>query len=191
MVGQPDLGLTGPDVFISYTHVDEAHARAILGVLESHGLNVWWDGMIEAGSVFAKSTEEALDKAKVVLVVWSANSVESHWVRDEAQSGRERNRLVPVSIDGIMPPLGFRQIQSPDLSNWDGKSETPEISGVLEAIKQLLGGEELPTAGRARRALSIRSDCSQKIQAPVRAASSIGTDGACRRGVVLDGPLAR
>ena len=146
MVGQPDLGLTGPDVFISYTHVDEAHARAILGVLESHGLNVWWDGMIEAGSVFAKSTEEALDKAKVVLVVWSANSVESHWVRDEAQSGRERNRLVPVSIDGIMPPLGFRQIQSPDLSNWDGKSETPEILGVLEAIKQLLGGEELPTA---------------------------------------------
>ncbi len=40
----------------------------------------------------------------------------SHWVHDEATRGRDRNCLVPVSLDVTAPPLGFGQFQSIDLS---------------------------------------------------------------------------
>jgi len=30
---------------------------------------------------------------------------------DEASVGRDEQRLVPISIDGSEPPLGFRQFQ--------------------------------------------------------------------------------
>jgi tetratricopeptide (TPR) repeat protein len=37
-------------------------------------------------------------------------------VRDEAAEGRDQGKLVPATIDGVKPPLGFRQYQTIDLS---------------------------------------------------------------------------
>ena len=48
-----------------------------------------------------------------MVVLWSKQSVESPWVRDEAAAGRDKGRLVPASIDGTPPaPLSFRQYQA-------------------------------------------------------------------------------
>ena len=63
------------------------------------------------GISLAQTTEGALESSAAVVVLWSATSVASHWVRDEAQRGRERGCLVPLTIDGTMAPLGFRQFQ--------------------------------------------------------------------------------
>ena len=93
------------------------HRRpACRAALEKAGHTVWWDALIEGGANFASSIREALDAADVVIVLWSRSSVESDWVRDEAAQGRDRHRLVPLSIDGSQPPLGFRQYQVIDLA---------------------------------------------------------------------------
>lgn len=109
---------TETSVFFSYSRVNRAQAMPIIDFIEAAGFQVWWDGMLEGGTEFLKHTEAALERAKAVVVLWSSDSVGSHWVRDEATTGRERRRLIPLSLDGTMPPLGFRQIQAIDMRNW-------------------------------------------------------------------------
>ena len=44
----------------------------------------------------------------------------------------------PISIDGARPPLGFRQFQTPDLSNWTATPTIPcqtLIAGVVRIVK--------------------------------------------------------
>ena len=116
-----------PRLFLSYKRADIARARPIIARLEQAGFDVWWDGLIEGGDHYLPTTEAALEGADCVVVLWSNISVDSTWVRDEAQRGRERGRLVPVSLDGTMSPLGFRQLQLIDISSWNGKADAGDL----------------------------------------------------------------
>ncbi len=128
-----------PLLFLSYSRGDLARARPVIDLLEGAGFDVWWDGRLEGGENYLQTTEAALEGADAVVVLWSATSVASHWVRDEAQRGRERGCLVPLTIDGTMAPLGFRQFQLLDISGWDGAAASPEAARILVAVKARLG----------------------------------------------------
>ena len=129
-------------VFLSYSRGDLDHARPVIALLESAGIDVWWDGRLEGGENYLQTTEAALEGADCVVVLWSATSVDSHWVRDEAQRGRERGCLVPLSIDGTMAPLGFRQFQLLDISGWDGAADSALASRILVAVNAKIGDGE-------------------------------------------------
>jgi TolB-like protein/Tfp pilus assembly protein PilF len=146
----------GPAIFLSYAHADRAKAQRLAAILEQSGYTVWWDALVEGGSRFAKSIDEALDKADAVVVLWSKDSVESDWVRDEAAQGRDRQRLVPLSLDGTVPPLGFRQIQVIKLGKWHGRADAPQIEAIRRAIAAALGEQSGPRPV-ARRAIDRRS----------------------------------
>jgi hypothetical protein len=88
--------------------------HALAAALRARGWSVWWDQDIRIGAVYTKHTEQAPEEAKVVLVAWSKVAVESNSVKDEAEVGCDRSTLLPVSIDGTPPPLGFRLLQSTD-----------------------------------------------------------------------------
>lgn len=128
-------------VFLSYAHADQKRAMALVQTLEKSGLQVWWDDMISGGDSFLSSIEAALESADAVIVLWSANSVQSDWVRDEATRGRERRCLVPITLDGTVPPLGFRQVQTIDFSKWRGKADAAEFQKVLRAVALCSGAE--------------------------------------------------
>ncbi len=140
----------GISIFLSYTRDDLVRAKQVISALELQGFQVWWDGLLEGGSAFARTTEAALENANAVVVLWSARAVQSHWVRDEATRGRDRGCLIPVSIDGSAPPLGFRQIQYVDITKWNGKQGAPEINALISAIRQTVAvpGAQLPYSGR-------------------------------------------
>ena len=121
-------------VFVSYSRDDKDRARQVIDLLEGAGVDVWWDGLLEGGQNYLPETEAALENADCVVVLWTARSVDSHWVRDEAQSGRERSCLVPVSLDGTQPPLGFRQFQTIDASGWKGEAGAPAAQDILRAV---------------------------------------------------------
>ena len=106
-------------IFLSYARSDRTRVSELAAALENAGHEVWWDRRLAGGAEFEREIEHALDQAEAVVVVWSTASVKSHWVRDEATSGRDRNRLVPVSLDGTPPPLGFRQLHTIDVSAWE------------------------------------------------------------------------
>lgn len=120
------------DVFLSYASEDRDRVKPLTDALEAAGFSVWWDRQIEAGKSFDRTIEQELAAASCVVVVWSTRSVESDWVREEADEGLRRGILVPVQIDPCQIPLGFRRIQASQLLNWP-KSKT-DISSLIERI---------------------------------------------------------
>lgn len=130
----PHVAVKRLTAFLSYARADQAQATKLAKALEESGFDVWWDALIEGGAAFAKSIETALESCDAVVVVWSKTSVESDWVLDEAVRGRELRKLVPVSLDGTLPPLGFRQYHSIELSRRHGDFPAAEIARVVHGI---------------------------------------------------------
>ena len=135
----PQPALPQASVFVSYSRGDQKRAMPVVAGLEKAGFRVWWDGLLEGGDTFLPTTEAALDGADAVVVIWSKTSVASHWVRDEATVGRDRRRLVPLSLDGSEAPLGFRQFQLIDIAKWRGNPAAPEFQRVIRAVAGLAG----------------------------------------------------
>jgi TolB-like protein len=125
------------DVFISYAREDAAHAQRLADALAAAGYTAWWDRNLTSGARYLKETEAELGAARAVVVVWSKDSVESHWVADEAAMGRDDGRLAALSFDGSTPPLGFRQFQVTDFSGWKGKGDEPAFQSLLSALARL------------------------------------------------------
>lgn len=124
-------------VFFSYSRVDQDKALKIIRAIEGAGFSVWWDGVLKGGVKYVETTGEALESAKAVIVLWSKDSIKSNWVLDEAMNGRERDCLLPISLDGSVPPLGFRQFQVLDLSDWKEGQSTPALTNLLSTIADL------------------------------------------------------
>lgn len=103
------------DIFLSYRRSDIDRVRWMVDSLERNNLSVWYDFELNAGTHFALEIARQVETAKAMLVVWSNESVKSLWVLDEATEGKDRDILIPVSIDDVRPPFGFRQIQSTPL----------------------------------------------------------------------------
>ena len=108
-------------VFLSYDREDLAKARSVAGYLEEAGHAVWWDRNIRGGAQYAKEIERALEDSDAVVVLWSNASVNSEWVRDEAAEGRDGGRLIPVLLEPVKPPMGFRQFQAIDVTDWNAR----------------------------------------------------------------------
>jgi tetratricopeptide (TPR) repeat protein len=121
-------------IFLSYDRQDEPRARPIAALLERSDHSVWWDRQIKGGREFGAEIEAALNAADKIVVLWSERAVRSAWVRDEAAVGRDTGRLVPVTLDGTLPPLGFRQFQTIDLSKSKGRRNTPQLEQLVEAL---------------------------------------------------------
>ncbi len=132
-------------VFLSYARADRARVAPIADALTANGLEVWWDALIDGGAAFAKLIEARLNAADAIVAIWSATSVESDWVRDEAAHGRDRKCLVPVTLDGTQPPLGFRQYHTVDLSAWQGSADAPALQSLVRGIAAVRGGRGADT----------------------------------------------
>ena len=128
-------------IFLSYAREDAARATALAKALERSGHQLWWDRHVGGGAKFAAEIARALTESEIVIVLWSRSSVESTWVQDEAAEGRDSGRLIPVSIDASLPPLGFRQFQAIDLSHWSGRRSSAPFKALELAIAAVLKGE--------------------------------------------------
>lgn len=146
-------------LFISYSRADQKKAQPVITLLEQAGFQVWWDGLLEGGVNYLPETEAALESAHAIVVLWSKTSVASHWVRDEAARARDRRCLVPLSIDGSEPPLGFRQFQVIDFSKWKGAAQAPEATRLISAIAHIAAATPVaspkPAVNPTRRRLLV------------------------------------
>src|SRR5262245_22432713 len=126
--------LMAHDVFISYARGDHSRAAQLASVLAAKGWSVWWDRDILPGRTFDDVIEEALTNARSVVVLWSAESVKSRWVRTEASAAAERDALVPALIEPVTIPLEFRRVEAADLTNWQGAPDDPELQQLIETL---------------------------------------------------------
>jgi hypothetical protein len=127
------------DIFISYSSEDRPKAALLAGKFKERGFTVWWDRNIPAGYSFTEIIGKALEDAKCIVVLWSERSVESEWVREEAQRGAKRKILVPILIDQVEPPLGFGQIEAAELWDWKGDTSNHEFIQLLHSLEAKVG----------------------------------------------------
>jgi len=142
------------DVFLSYSRDDTERVAPLADALREAGrvagFAVWWDPMMLPGTTdFDQYLQERLDAAKCVVVVWSSTSVQSHYVKAEAEEGRARGILTPVLIDRVKLPLSFRFVQTADLSEWRPGRPHAEFDRLVTAIAERVLGrpreEDAPT----------------------------------------------
>jgi len=110
------------DIFISYASEDRNRVIPVVKALERHGWSVWWDRIIPPGKTFAKVIEEALGAARCLIVLWTAASVKSDWVSNEAAEGARRGILIPALLDDVEIPFEFKRIQAANLTDWRERS---------------------------------------------------------------------
>jgi hypothetical protein len=127
------------DVFLSYAEEDRARAGAVSNALEALGWSVWWDREIAPGSTWRETIERAIEGTRCMVVLWSESALASRWVHEEAEEGLARARLVPVLIEQVRPPMGFRSVQACDLSDWEGDPAAAEFVALTRAISNLVG----------------------------------------------------
>jgi hypothetical protein len=93
-------------IFVSYAHADGEFVNTLYARLVDAGAVVWLDRHeLQAGPVQLQ-VARAVSNHDVVILVLSANSVESDWVENELEMAREKEKkekrtvLCPISLDG-------------------------------------------------------------------------------------------
>ena len=171
------------DIFISYARGDRERIADLSAALEQHGWSIWWDRHIDGGSAFAQAIEAELQASGAVVVAWSRAALQSDWVKDEAAAARDQGKLVPVSLDGSVPPLGFRQYHVIDLSGWNGEPSAPALSDLRRSLGAKLGGaaaasDATAPAQQAARATPTAPTTARKWVLVVVALLGLGAAGA-------------
>ncbi len=136
------------DIFISYAHEDKERVAPIVDELEKIGWSVFWDKKIPAGERWHIYIAKALGDSQCVLVVWSKHSIVSESVIEEALVAKEKGVLVPICLDRVELPLGFKLIQAPDLSDWGNNSSHQSFLDLQSDITSRISSSKpsLPTA---------------------------------------------
>lgn len=95
----------GHDVFLSYSTKDKTAAEAVCVALEQRGVGVWMAPRdIPPGSSYAASIVEAIDSARVLVLVFSAAANGSQDVEREVQrADSKRLKIVPFRIEDVEP----------------------------------------------------------------------------------------
>src|SRR6204780_2990467 len=163
-------GLHLADIFLSYAHGDVATAGRFAESFEREGFSVWWDASLRSGDAFDATIEAALRSAKAVVVLWSAISVQSRWVRAEATLAERNKTLMPVMIELCDRPIMFELMHTTDLSNWNGDPNDPVWQTYLSGLRRLVeaGGRSPDTSSEHRQPITRDKDSASAINSAER-----------------------
>lgn len=167
------------DIFISYAHEDAERIQPLVRALENQDWLVFWDRRIPTGQTWRTYIGQALADARCVIVAWSADSIHSTWVAEEADEGKKREILVPILLDDIEPPIGFRSIQAANLTDWREDRHSPQfdqfvadIAATLKTTPKLTSSPKL-----AKRLLRSRRNRTVWVTSAVTVAALAGALG--------------
>lgn len=138
------------DVFISYKREDRAWAEAASARIVESGWSCWWDTSLVAGERFSDVIGRELVAAKAVVVLWSAASLASNWVKAEAQYAFDSDKIVAARIEDVTPGFPFQAIQTCDLQATQPRFATPaQWTALLEGVRRKVGGAGRPAVSVA------------------------------------------
>ncbi|MBX7211132.1 MAG: toll/interleukin-1 receptor domain-containing protein [Verrucomicrobiaceae bacterium] len=136
------------DVFISYSSKDKPVADAVCAVLEGDGARCWIAPRdVAPGAVWGASIVEAIEGARVMVLVFSANSNASQQVLNEVERAVSKGVIIiPLRIDDV--PMSKAMEYFISSKHWLD-ALTPPLESHLRklstTVKAILGGAgEIP-----------------------------------------------
>jgi hypothetical protein len=141
-------------IFISYSHADQALARALAETLRRLGFKVWIDeGELKVGDSLIERIATAIADIDFFLALVSESSVGSKWCRKElalavtGELGREGVRVLPVQVDGAAMPPSLADVYYLKLDH----SNVDEVAqAVADAIPKHQAEQQARHAKRAQ-----------------------------------------
>lgn len=93
------------DVFISYSSIDRQAAFAACATFEAAGIRCWIAPRdVAAGAEWAEEIINAIEAARIMVLIFSGNSNESRQVRREIELAVSRNlTIMPLRLERIEP----------------------------------------------------------------------------------------
>jgi hypothetical protein len=147
------------EIFLSYKATDRPRVAHLVAALRAGGLDVWWDQDIPVGGGWRETIAAELDAATLCVVAWShaSTGADGRFVREEAERAAARRAYLGVLIDPVLPPFGFAEWQSIDLSHWDGERSDPLLAQFVGQVRARLENRpaEPLSAPRPRRRRSL------------------------------------
>ena len=142
------------DVYLVYPTADADRAGEIGAALADCG----WD--VRIPDEFVESDRNELRTSRCVVVIWSEYSDPlPGYVRSELWAAKQRQVLVPVFVDDVEPPPGFRSNDLWDvyrgyieikLIGWGGGTRGAEFQRLKNRVKELAGEPAAPASPRPR-----------------------------------------
>jgi ABC-type multidrug transport system ATPase subunit len=127
------------NVFLAYSRADQRPASDLIAALQKHEISVWWDvASIPIGVDWEQFLTDQVSAAQCVVALWSPASLESKWVRFEAEFAARRGVLLPVLIAKVEIPPPFNRFQAASLVNWDGDPSDPDFERLLAAVHRMI-----------------------------------------------------
>src|SRR6516165_7062814 len=129
------------DAFISYASADKTAADAACAVLEACGIRCWVAPRdISPGREYAAAIIDAIDRCRVMVLIFSSNANDSSQVRREIERAASKGvAIMPVRIEKVMPTKSMEYFLG-DIHWLDAM--TPPIENHLQqlavSIKALL-----------------------------------------------------
>ncbi|MGP0094164.1 MAG: TIR domain-containing protein [Xanthobacteraceae bacterium] len=126
-------------IFLSYSSKHRDLTRQLAAAIEADGYTVWWDRDLESWGSYQKQIRDALDAARVVVVIWSEGARASDYVYAEARRAFDDGKLVNVCA----PDFPMREIPEPmSVSHIDAVTDH---SGILATIASVWSGTPIKT----------------------------------------------
>src|ERR1700733_9979939 len=96
------------DVFISYSRDDKDRVISIATELRAAGVSLWIDqGGIDGAAMWSEEIVNAIDSAKVLMLMVSERAVASHNVVKEVVLASERkSHILPIHLEPTRIPAG-------------------------------------------------------------------------------------
>ena len=128
------------DVFISYSREDKDKVLELTAKLSAAGVPIWMDvGGIDGATQWGEEIVNALERAKVLLLMVSESAVRSHNVAKEVVLASERKgHILPVHLERTQIPPSLRYplagIQPTEYLHGDPEENLKTILRSLERI---------------------------------------------------------
>ena len=144
-----------PPIFISYSSKDQNIAATICEALENRGFSCWISCRdIGPGENFQVSIVRAIRSAKVMVLVFSANSNNSEEIKKElVLAGRSGLTVIPVRVEDVTPDEAFAYELA--TRQWidlfaDWESAVQRLVRQLTAVADIAIGAGAKLSGDAR-----------------------------------------
>jgi hypothetical protein len=129
------------DVFISYPHQDKATADAACATLEAAGIRCWIAPRdVAPGAEWAASIVDAIDRCRVMVLIFSSAANQSKQIHREVQRAFDREvPVVPFRIENIIPEKSLAYYMGP--VHWLDALTPPveqHLQKLLVSIKALV-----------------------------------------------------